>query len=74
MDGRSVYLRPESPGSIAMMRSVVTTDSERDALSLAHASTRAARLAMTPADRAQELVELRAIQRHYEETGELPGS
>ncbi len=73
MDGRSVFPRPESPASVIMERSVVTTDDERAALSDAYAATRAERLAMSPEERAQELADLLAMQRHYEETGELPG-
>jgi hypothetical protein len=73
MDGRSVFHRPESPASIVMMRSVVTSDEERDALSDAHARARAERLAMTPSDIAQELADFRAMQQHYAETGKLPG-
>jgi hypothetical protein len=44
---------------------------EQDSLSGAHAKTRAERLAMTPDDRIDELTALRAMQRHFEETGEL---
>jgi hypothetical protein len=73
VDGRSVFRRPESPASIVMMRSVVTSNEERDALSDVHARTRAERHAMSPDDIAQELIDFRAMQRHYAETGELPG-
>lgn len=68
MDGRSVFIGPESPASVVMGRAVITDDLERSALSEAHARTRAERQAMTPDDRQQELTDMLARQRHYEET------